>query len=105
MMAECDYCKCGRKLITNLEMSMLICNSCMENKTAEVVNESPRVATMNLTESEIRALIKSAARAEAWFTHTEVTNDDRLDFEAYQTAGELRGALKVVEERAPELLK
>ena len=37
-MAEEDYCKCGKKLISNLEIAQGMCYSCMEDRTAAVVN-------------------------------------------------------------------
>jgi hypothetical protein len=60
---------------------------------------------MKLSEDEIKALILAAVRAEKWFTHQEVIDNETLDYEAYQTADDLRGALGVVEEKQPELLK
>lgn len=36
MMAEEDYCKCGKRLISNLEVSMRMCYDCQENCTAEI---------------------------------------------------------------------
>lgn len=60
---------------------------------------------MQLSEDEIKAIILAAVQAEAWFTHQEVIDNETLDYNAYQTADNLRGALKAVEEKAPELLK
>lgn len=58
-----------------------------------------------LNESQIRDLVRAAANAEAWFTHQECIDNESLNYEAYQVADELRGALKAVEDNAPELLE
>jgi hypothetical protein len=57
-----------------------------------------------LNEEQIKALVRAAANAEAWFTHQECIDNESLNYEAYQIADELRGALKDVKDTAPELL-
>jgi len=60
---------------------------------------------MKLNEQQIKALVQAAANAEAWFTHQECIDNESLNYEAFQIADELRGALKAVEDTAPELLE
>jgi hypothetical protein len=64
-----------------------------------------RIIDEKLSQGEVKAIILAAANAEAWFTHEECLGNDGLNFSAYQVADELRGALGVVEDKAPELLE
>lgn len=58
-----------------------------------------------ITDDEIRSLILAAVTAEAWFTHQECIGNESLNYDAFQAADQLRGALQPVESKAPELLK
>lgn len=60
---------------------------------------------MALGEDEIEELIAATISAEAWFTHKEVTDPDKLDGYAFKVADALRVALKHVEDEAPGMLK
>jgi hypothetical protein len=66
-MAEEDYCKCGKKLIANLEIALRMCYSCQEDRTTEVfdswVQESQEVKPENrLCQAVTREELKPTAR-------------------------------------------
>lgn len=53
-------------------------------------------------EDEIDEIIAAAIAAEAWFTHQECVDVDKLDYYAFRVADGLRVALKHIEDTEPE---
>lgn len=58
-----------------------------------------------MTPEELDELVAAAIAAEAWFTHQECVGNAGLDFNAYQIADKLRGALGKIETSDPVQLK
>lgn len=48
-----------------------------------------------------QALLVAAIRAERWFTHQECVGNQTLDYEAFQSADAIRGAVHAIQEDEP----